>query len=69
MTKYRVCDKTTNGTVGQDCGEFTRDQLPERIQLAIASDPDATEWTLPALSDGDCGEPLDDLTTVVTRIS
>ncbi len=68
MTKYRVYERTSEGTVGQECGEFIDDQLPVRFKREIARDPYATEWTLPSLSEGLFGEPLDDLTTVVTRI-
>lgn len=66
MTTYRMYDRTTNGTVGQDCGTFTLDELPMRIKAAIEASPTAGEWVLPALADGDSGEELSDLETVVT---
>ena len=66
MAKYRLYDRPTDGTTGQDCGVFALDKLPQRIRTAIASDPDASDWTLPALSGGDDGEPLDDLDIVIT---
>jgi hypothetical protein len=71
MTKYRyqVVDRPKNGTVGQDCGVFAFEKLPERFRAAIGSDPTASEWVLPALSEGDSGEELDDLVVVVTDIS
>ena len=60
-----IIDSPTNGTTGQHCGTFGRDELPSRIREAIDADPEAGEWPLPALSDGDEGEPLADLTTIV----
>jgi hypothetical protein len=62
MTTYRVTDVPANGTIGQDCGTYTLETLPARLRAAVEADPDAGEWTLPALSDGDSGEELDDLT-------
>ena len=62
MTRYHVYDCPTNGTTGQDCGAFALAALPERLRAAIAAEPNAGEWTLPALSGGDHGEALDDLT-------
>lgn len=65
MKKYQVFDRPTNGTTGQDCGIFALTDLTQRIQDAILAAPDATEWVLPALSDGDEGRELDDLKIVV----
>ena len=64
---YRVVDAPVNGSAGQDCGVLSFADLPSRIQAAIQASPDASEWRLPALSDGDTGDELADLTTVVTR--
>lgn len=66
MTSYRMYDRTNNGTVGQDCGTFAINELPARIKAAIEANPTAGEWVLPALSNGDSGEELSDLETVVT---
>lgn len=66
MTTYRMYDRTNNGTVGQDCGVFTLDDLPQRIKDAVEAAPDAGEWVLPALANGDSGEELSDLQVVVT---
>jgi hypothetical protein len=63
--QYSVYDRPKNGTSGQDVGTFAWDELPARLQAAIAAEPTQKEWILPALSDGDKGEPLDDLDTVV----
>lgn len=64
---YRVTDEPDNGTVGQDCGTHSYEDLPAHIREAIDAAPDASEWRLPALSDGDGGEQLSDLTTIVRR--
>jgi hypothetical protein len=66
--QYSVYDRPANGTSGQDCGTFDWDELPARLQAAIEAEPTQKEWILPALSDGDTGEPLDDLDTVVYRL-
>lgn len=68
MTTYRVIDVPANGTVGQDCGTYTLETLPARLRAAVEADPDAGEWTLPALSDGDSGEELDDLTVRIVEV-
>ena len=64
-TTYRIYEETDNGTTGQDVGEFAYADLPARMRAAIDNDPESGEWTMPALSDGDAGEELDDLTTAV----
>lgn len=66
-SKYRVIDAPSNGTTGQDCGTFTYDELPPHLQAAIDAAPDSDEWTLPALSDGDSGDELSELSTIVRR--
>lgn len=66
-TEYRVIDAPTNGTVGQDCGTFALAELPARLRQAVEADPNAGEWTLPALSNGDTGDELTDLETIVRR--
>lgn len=68
MTKYRVIESPTNGTSGQDCGTYTLEQLTPRLRAAVECEPDAGEWRLPALSDGDSGIELDDLQVVVKAI-
>lgn len=65
MTTYDVIDSPANGTAGQHCGTFALAELPQRLQAAIGANPDAGEWRVPALSGGDTGEQLDDLTTIV----
>jgi hypothetical protein len=67
MDSYHVIDSPANGTAGQDCGTFALAELPDRLRAAVEADPDAGEWSLPALSEGDSGEPLDDLRVVMTR--
>lgn len=64
---YRVFESPDNGTSGNDCGTFTLIDLPDRLRAAVLADPSAGEWRLPALSDGDCGEELNDLTVIVRR--
>lgn len=68
MTKYKLYDRPLNGSTGQDCGAFSLAELSARIQDVIASNPSAVRWTLPALGDGDSGEPLQDLETVITLL-
>jgi hypothetical protein len=63
---YKIIDRPTDGTVGQDCGVFQLHELPERLQKAITDDPTAGEWVLPALEDGDSGNQLWDLEVVIT---
>lgn len=63
--RYQVIDSPTNGTAGQDCGTFALAELPDRLRAAVEANPNADEWTLPALSDGDSGEELTDLNTIV----
>lgn len=67
--QYRVFDEPTNGTAGQLVGEFALVDLPERLRAAVLADALAGEWRVPALSDGDHGDPLGDLVTVITRIT
>ncbi len=67
--RFSISDCPANGTVGQNCGHFGFAELPSRIQKAIVANPAAGQWRLPALSDGDTGEPLDDLTVVVRVVS
>ena len=68
MAKYIVIDRPTNGTTGQDVGRFELTELPERLQAAVNAAPDAGEWVLPALADGDRGAELADLQTVVRAV-
>lgn len=67
-TLYCICDVPANGTAGQECGTFLFEDLPDRIKAAVSASPDADMWSIPALSDGDHGEELADLFTVVTRV-
>lgn len=67
MTRYELIDSPNNGTQGQSSGNLSYGDLPERIRTAIDADPEAGEWTLPALSEGDSGVEIDDLTTIVRR--
>lgn len=66
-TTYEVIDSPTNGTSGQYVGEFGLAQLPARLRQAVEAAPDAGEWILPALSNGDSGEELSDLRTIIRR--
>jgi len=68
MTTYRVIDVPANGSIGQDCGTYTLETLPTRLRAAVGANPDAGEWTLPALSDGDSGEELDDLIVRIVEV-
>lgn len=63
---YRVIDCPASGT-GNDCGTFTLDELPQRLRDVVQCDPDNDEWSVPALSNGDTGEELPDLTTLIVR--
>lgn len=67
-TTYRVVETPANGSVGQDVGTFALADLPPRLRDFVSQWPDAAELTLPALSNGDSGEPLDDLTIVITVV-
>lgn len=63
--RYEIIDSPANGATGQHCGTFALADLPARIQVEIRRDPEAKEWSLPALSGGDYGEPLEDLTVII----
>ena len=68
MTRhYRVYDRLDSGDTGQDCGVCDLESLPLRLRSAISADPAAGEWVLPALSEGDTGEELSGLQTVIRR--
>lgn len=62
---YRVFEEPTNGTTGQMVGTFQLADLPARIQAAVTADPEADQWVLPALSEGDTGEEVADLRVVI----
>jgi hypothetical protein len=65
-SRYRLIDAPADGShVGQDCGTFEYNDLPERVRTSIDRNPSAIEWVLPALSGGDSGQPLKDLVLVV----
>lgn len=66
MATYQVIESPKNGTTGQDVGTFALAELPERLRQAVEANQDASEWRLPALSEGDSGEELADLEIVVT---
>ena len=64
-TAFRVYERPTNGTMGQDCGVFALADLPARYRDKVVGDPTAGEWVLPSLSDGDTGDEPSGLETVI----
>lgn len=65
MTTYRVTEAPSDGTTGQFVGEFALSGLPNRLRSAVEASPEAGRWTLPALSEGDSGSELSDLSIVI----
>ena len=67
-TNYHICESW--GTDAHHLpGAYTLAALPPHARAAIAANPSATEWRVPALSHGDTGECLDDLAIVITPVS